>query len=145
MKKRPEVLLFIAVGVIVGLAVVAVFVSRSGTTYSSGSPEQALQSYLESVLKGDKVAAFSYISSDSPCTQQDMDNAYVVDVSRVDVESSAVTGDRARIQVRFEMGDDFLFSRAYPEKFTFQMVKESSGWKITDGAWPMYSCGQWVK
>lgn len=147
MRKRPEVVLASVVAAILVLALLAVVIStsRGPIEYPAGSPERTLQSYFQAVIKGDKVAAFSYISQESPCTQVDMDNSYVIDVGRVDLESVQTSGDRSTIRVRLELGSDSLFDNAYTEEHVFNLVKEAGEWKITDGAWPMYSCGEWVK
>jgi len=147
MRKRPEVVLAGMVAAILILAVVAVVVAttRGSADYPTGSPERTLQSYLQAVIKGDSLAAFSYIADDSPCTQRDMDNAYIMDVGRVDIENVRTTSERSTIRVRLELGTDSVFGNAYTEEHAFNLVKESGEWKITDGAWPMYSCGEWVK
>lgn len=147
MRKRPEAVLAGLVGAILVLAVLAVALApgRGTVTYPQGSPERALQSYLQAVIKGDTVAAFSYIANESDCTQADMDSAYVLDVSRVDMESVQTSGDRSTIRVRLEFDNGVVFGNTYGEEQTFRLVRESGDWKISGNAWPMYSCGEWVK
>lgn len=147
MRKRPEVVLAGLVGAILLLAVLAVVLAsgRGTVEYPQSSPERALQSYLQAVIKGDTVAAYSYISEESECTQTDMDNAYVNDVSRVDIDSVSTSGDRSTIRVRLEFNNGSVFDDTYSEEQRFSLVRESGAWKITGGAWPMYSCGKWVK
>jgi hypothetical protein len=144
-RRSPEVLIGVVVSLVVILALVAVVLSRGPLTYPDGSPERTLQSYFTAVIAENKAEAFSYFSSESQCTQQDMENSYVPDISRIDIESSKVTGDEASLTVRLEFGGSSIFSGSYSERQTFGLVKESGEWKIADGAWPMYSCGEWVK
>jgi hypothetical protein len=145
MRKRPEISIAIAVGAIVVLAIVAVLASPRAADYPSGSPERALQSYLDAVIKGDMVTAFTFISEESDCTFQNLENSYVGEIKGVTLENSRVTGDEAKVSVRIEYGDGPLFGGSYGEQHSFALVKESGDWKIDGGAWPMYECGKWVR
>jgi hypothetical protein len=145
MRKRPELSIAIAVGAIVLIAVVAVFAAPRAAEYPTSSPERALQSYLDAVIKQDKVKAFSYISADSECTFQNMENAYIAEVKGVTLENSQINGDRAKVTVKIEYGGGGFLGDSYGEQYSFALVKESGEWKIEGGAWPMYECGEWVR
>ena len=115
MRRRPEVAIGVAVGAILLVALVAVLVSagRGPQAYPIGSAERTLQSYLEAVISGEKVTAFSYVSEESPCSQRDMDNAYIIDVTRADIISTRTDGPRYIIRVRIEQGGGGEIGRAH--------------------------------
>jgi hypothetical protein len=143
MTKNPVTMLGLAIGAVVMLAVVGILLAevRRNTTYPEGSPQRAVQSYLEEIGKDAKVTAFSYVAKESPCTQQDMDASFGASIKRTYVQFAHMEEDRGTIGMRLELGYRGVFDSRVTLDRTFSLVRENGEWKLTKRIWPMETCG----
>jgi hypothetical protein len=143
MRKNPVAMLGAAIGAVVLIAILAVILAevRRNTTYPAGSPQSAVQSYLEEIGKDAKVIAFSYVAKESPCTQQDMDASFGASIKRTFVQFAQMEGDRGTIGMRLELGYRGVFDSRVTLDRTFSLVREDGEWKLTNRIWPMETCG----
>ena len=141
-EKRANRVLGIVVAAIVVVALIAVFAMKEPTAdLDKGSPEGVVQQYLGSVTDGDFNQAMAYLASDSKCTIEDFDRAYIQDSVRISLSDTTSTATSAKVSVTIETSNGDPFGGSYAETQTFRLVKEDSGWKITGIPWPTYECG----
>ena len=141
-EKRANRVLGIVVAAIVVVALIAVFAMKEPTAeLDKGSPEGVVQQYLGSVTDGDFSQAMAYLASDSKCTIEDFDRAYIQDSVRISLSDTTSTATSAKVSVTIETSNGDPFGGSYAETQTFRLVKEDSGWKITGIPWPTYECG----
>ena len=103
----------------------------------AGSPEEALQKYLQAVTNSQVDEVVSFLSRSSLCTVNDYRE--VEDEPRVTLVSEVSNGKTANLKVRIEHPNDSLSS--YTETRTFNMTKENGVWKILGMPWPFEKCG----
>jgi hypothetical protein len=82
-----------------------------------------------------------YLASDSKCTIQDFERAYIQDSLRIGLSDLTTTADSASVTVKIETSSGDPFGGGYSETQTFTLTKEESGWKVTGIPWPTYECG----
>ena len=145
MTRRPNLVVATVVGLVAVLAVIAGIVSatRHAPTYEPGTPVAVVQTYLAAVIDADHEAAAARLSSDSPCTVDDLDRAFLPQGVRVVLRDSRIDGDTAqvRVDVITSTGGPFDTSE-YSERVTFRLTRAGGAWLITGSPWPMYQCGK---
>ncbi len=136
----------IALAVVLFAAVVASAASSSWRTPTRdpASPEGVVQQYLTAVLHHRSDDAAAFLASDSACSANDFDVAYVGDDPSADLASVVVTGANARVSVHIAFGSGDPFGDTYGEDHTFRLVGGEGAWRITGIPWPLYSCGKAV-
>lgn len=133
-------------GVVVGLVVVAALVTalltaRQSAELDPGSPEEAVQRYLDDVLDHDTEAAARALDPDGPCTVVDLDAAYVDDDVHVALRGVHLSGTTARVDVAITTGSGGLIPSPWSEEQTFRLRRSGEGWLITGAPWPLFECG----
>ncbi len=145
MASRPNLVVGAVVGFVAVLAVVAGIVSatRHAATYEPGTPVAVVQAYLAAVVDGDHEAAAAHLSSESPCTVDDLDRAFLAGGVRAVLRDSRVDGDTAQVRVDLirSTGGPLDMSE-YSEKVTFRLIRAGGAWRITGSPWPMFECGK---
>ncbi len=132
------------VGGVVAVAVAAAFFAstRPATTRDSTTPEGTVQAYLSAVLDGDTRRAAGYLSAESPCDIEDLDNATVLNTARVDLVDTVVDGQSARVVVDLAASSDGGPLDTFPtESHTFRLTRSGQGWLLVGQPWPLYDCG----
>jgi hypothetical protein len=141
-EKRANRVLGIVVAAIVIVALIVVLAVKEPTAeLDQGSPEGVVQQYLGSAIDKDFSKAMEYLASDSKCTIEDFDRAYIQDSVRISLSDTTSTATSAKVSVTIETSNGDPFGGTYGENQTFQLVKEDSGWKIAGIPWPTYECG----
>ena len=145
MTGRPNLVVATVVGIVAVIAVVAgiVSASRHAPTYAPGTPVAVVQAYLTAVIDADHRAAAARLSTESPCTVDDLDRAFLPEGVRVVLRDSRTDGDTAQVRVDVirSTGGPFGMSE-YSEKVTFRLARAGGAWLITGSPWPMYECGK---
>jgi hypothetical protein len=141
-EKRANRVLGIVVAAIAIIAVIVVLAVKEPTAeLDEGSPEAAVQQYLSSITERDFSQAMVSLASDSKCTLQDLDRAYIQDSLRIGLSDISSTDSTASVTVKIEVSNGDPFGSTYSETQTFRLMKDDSGWKLTGIPWPMYECG----
>ncbi|GAA3526021.1 hypothetical protein GCM10022263_13480 [Nocardioides daeguensis] len=129
------------VGAIVVASLITAVASRHPARLEPGSPEAAVQDYLDAVLERDAEAAARHLAPDSPCGVEDLDKAYVDDDVRVRLRDTDVTGGTARVAVAITTGSGELIPSGWTEEHTFRLRRVDGAWLITGSPWPLFECG----
>lgn len=135
-------ILGILITVLTTLAIVAAVISGNAVkSLPAGSPQLAVQEYLQLVTDGRNDLASRYFSKDSKCMAEDIDRAYLMQSFQVSLLRVEIYASTATVHVVIE-GESSIFSDySYDEKKTFRLIKESGLWKLTGIPWPLYDCG----
>lgn len=141
---KPERVLFIIVGGIVVLAVVAGVVAalRPVEDFEAGTPEASVQGFLRAVIEGEEAAAERYLATDSECSASDVEEARTADSARVVLRESETENGTARVSVEIvssSSGGPFEADE-YSRNRTFDLVQEGGEWRLEDVPWPLFSC-----
>lgn len=139
-------ILIVAAAVLILAIVIAAFVAanRDEPTYEEGSPEAALQAYLDAVINGDATEAYGYLSDQlrNECTLSDARNG-VGDAGDVRVTLQSVRQDDGTTEIDVvieENGGDLLFGGGYRYDETFILSDTDGMWKLSERPWPVYFC-----
>jgi hypothetical protein len=145
-RKSANLYLGIFVVSVLVIALIATAVSNnSSKTLSVGTPERAVQQYLQNLIDGRNDLAANALSKDSRCSIQDIDRAYIWRSSEISLLSSQETGSTAIVRVSFAQDVSALMDTSRDEELTYRLVKEGNQWKITGIPWPLYDCGGFKK
>ena len=141
-EKRANRVLGIVIAAITIIAVIVVLAVKEPTAeLDKSSPEGVVQQYLTAAIDRDFEQAKSFLASDSKCTADDFDRAYIQDSLRIGLSDTTETATSAKVTVKIETSNGDPFGSTYTETQTFQLVKDDSGWKIAGIPWPNYECG----
>ena len=143
MSKLPLLIMAAVVGLAV-LVTIALVATRGPETYAPGTPEAALQDFLEAGFDGDTAAIFELVTDESrdrcqsASDRERFDGDWYSDGMRAELEDMTVTSDVATAEVRFHEGganDPFSNSSwSYDERFT--LVRVDGAWLIDRAGWP---------
>ncbi len=134
-KRKTVRWLVILAGVAVVLLVVALVVVLTRDKGPSGSPQAAVQTYLEGLANGDakkvlgvmRTPPSDKLLNDSILKQQQA-IAHITDINVREPENNY--GDMAQVKATYKFGDRNA-------DIDFQLKKSSDGWQIEDGAIPV--------
>jgi len=132
----------IAIGALIVLAVViGIAYGLSGPKdFADGTPEAALQDYLDAAIEGDAEAVLALLGAEQQqrCAEDLKDRLWVRDGVGFALDEVQVVGDTASATVneRYSSGDPFGgTSRGGTQDFELRL--EAAGdWRITDASWP---------
>lgn len=146
MKPIPPTALGGTVAVLLVAAVATVLVTGRGPDHlPTGSPEAAVQEYLEAVRAEDHVAALTHLTPASGCTEDDLVVAMVDDDLHVTLLDTEVTARRARVRVEVTNGAGGLFPGGWTEEQEYRLVRDGGQWLLQAPAWPLHDCGAGFK
>lgn len=141
-EKRANRVLGIVVAAIAIVALIVVMASRQSTTQlDQGSPEAAVQQYLQAVSDRKFDLALEFLSEDSKCTVEDFDRAYIQESLRIGLTESSANQETAVVTVSIQSSNGDPFGGTYTEERNFRLVNADGEWKITGTPWPNYECG----
>lgn len=146
MKKNTPWVLAAVVGVLVAASLVTfLLTARDTAEFPDGSPEAAVQEYLDAVLDRDGEAAVRSLTADSPCDVEDFDKAYLDNDVHVALNRVDVSGSTARVDVVITSGSGSLLPSGWSEERTFRLERSGERWLVTGTPWPLFDCGMSVK
>jgi len=141
--KLPLQIMAAVVGLTV-LVTIALIAARGPETYAPGTPEAALQEFLEAGIDGDSAVLLELITDESrdqcqsALDREGFNSPWHNDGLRVELEDITVTGDVATAEVRFhQRGTNDPFNNSswrYDERFTLERV--DGAWLIDRAGWP---------
>lgn len=145
---RPGRVLLIVVGALVAIAAAAAFVAslRPAPTWDASTPQGTVQAYLSAVMDGDAAKAATYLDPGGDCDASDLDQVSV-NVERVDLVSTSIDRDTARVQVAVAISTGLPLGGTVTENHTFRLTRApgSAGspgrWLMVGTPWPLYTCG----
>ena len=141
-EKRANRVLGIVIAAIAIVALIVVLAVKDPTAeLDEGSPEGVVQQYLNAAIDKNFDQAKSFLASDTKCTADDFDRAYIQNSIRIGLSDATSTEVSAKVTITIETSNGDPFGGSYSESQTFRLVKEESGWKITGIPWPTYECG----
>ena len=141
-EKRANKVLGIVISSIVIVALIVVFSIKEPTAkLEKGSPEAAVQQYLNAIADRDFNHALTLLTTDSKCTLQDFNRAYIQDSLRISLSDVTSTATTDNVKVKIETSNGDPFGSTYAETQNLDLSKTDSDWKITGIPWPMYECG----
>ncbi len=137
----PERSLMLIAGLtclLVGVTIALAFTlgDREPVTFDPGTPERAVQDYLQALDDGDFEAAYALLSSEYQQTTSlstftnngGQKYGYQQDADRVTVEDVDIDGETARLQLQLRFvsddGDD------YEQEIDVALVRESGAWRL---------------
>ena len=135
------------IGAVVGLAVlvtVALIATSDTETYEPGTPEAALQDFLQAGFDGDSDAMFGLLTADSRAAcettrdQERFDEGSDSDGLRAELEGMTVEGATATAEVRFEhsSGNDPFDNSSWSYNERFRLERVDGAWLIDRAGWP---------
>lgn len=148
MRNRAGLVLAVAVGVLLLVAVVAVVLSatRPGPQLAEGSPEAAVRDYVAAVAEDDREAAAALLDPQGSCDEDDMRQYGSSSSSgRIVLREAEVDGDEAVVHVDVVHDGEGPFGAGeWRDELRFDLRRDGERWVITGEPWPMYGC-DWEK
>lgn len=135
---------------VVGIIVLAALVtglagSRDPVELEPGTPEAAVQSYLDAVVDRDSEAAIGMLGAGSGCTAEDFDNAYVGEDVHVSLREVRILGETARVDVVITTGSGEIIPTEWSEQQTFRLRQTGDEWLLSGTPWPLFECGVMIE
>ena len=133
----------VAMGAVVVLAIfVAIALGLRGPTeFPEGTPEAAVQDYLQGVLDGDDEAVLATLAADrvEECRDELAQyGTYGIDGIGFELDEIDVTGDTARAELTqrsTSSGDPFGGTQRYGDRYV-ELRRENGEWKVDGASWP---------
>ena len=133
------------------IASVIAAVTREEAEFAPGSPEAAVQAYLNALISDDFQAARDALSPElrAACSIEDMfggrypgQRRSALEDKRITLEDSRTFGERTFVTVRIaELRSDGLFGPSgYDYDETFTLKQFDGRWKFSKNPWPSFDC-----
>ena len=140
-RSRAVLIALIAgVGVVVVIALIAVFARGGPAQLDPDTPEGVVQRYSQAVAAGDATAAMEYLSPEvaDDCVRMPLNN----DEHRVTLLDTTEKDDTARVVVLIATtyGSDPLGSGTYESEGIFELVDDGGTWYIEVVPWELAVC-----
>lgn len=141
------ILVVAAVVIVAAIAAAAIIAAAGGEpAFDPGSPDAALQHYLDAIIDGDVVEAHGSLSEElrSQCSTADLRNgAYQAEGVRVILDSRTVHDDVAAFAVTISSNDGGgLFGEGYRYEEFFTLTNTADGWVLSERPWPIFFCSE---
>jgi hypothetical protein len=136
--RTPLVVIGGGLAVAVAAAVVVAALVRPAS-YEPGTPEAAVQEFVQAMLDDDAETALALIDPAGGCT---LDALAVVRPDRVTARIGRVTiaGDVATVVVEFTESDGDLFGGEWSYRETFGLSRSGDGWAVENTTWFYTAC-----
>ena len=119
--------------------------NRDAPVLEEGSPEAAVQDYVDAMIEGDEAAAHEYLSADlqAECSVGDLREYQAgADNVRVSLRSITIDGSEADVEVTIteDSGGDLFGGGGYRFDETFTLSSVADAWVISERPWPIFFC-----
>lgn len=143
MRNRPGVVLAVAVGLLLLVAVLGAVLSatRPGPQLPEGSPEAAVRDYVTAVVADDSETAASLLDPQGSCTEDDLRDAGDRSAGRIVLRDVRLDGEEAVVEVDVVHGGQGpLGADEWRDELRFDLRRDGDRWVITGEPWPVYGC-----
>lgn len=143
MRNRAGLVLAVAVGVLLLVAVVAAVLAatRPGPQLAEGSPEAAVRDYVAAVVDGDRGVAAGLLDPQGRCGEDDLSHYGTDSSGRIVLRETEVDGDEAEVHVDIVHDGEGPFGAGeWRDELRFDLRRDGDRWVITGEPWPMYGC-----
>ena len=134
----------VVVVLVIGAGVAASMMGGTARTYPEGSPERAVQQYLQAVASNDGPRAFEFLSTDlaKRCAgypREGISNRGRQSV-RATLEQTTTRGDTATVRVTLieSYGNDPFGGGESNFSQVFELRQEGGQWRFSQPPWPIY-------
>lgn len=143
--RRRSVVVLWALVAVVGVALIVGAVAgalREPAALEAGTPEAAVQAYLQAVIAGEYEQATQYLSAEAAerCDAAELRRADVPERLTATLEEVRPAGDGQEVLVHFRAGPPppQLGGSGYSYTERFLLVDEGGSWRLSDAPWPFY-------
>ena len=130
---------------------IVVALTERAETLEEGTPERAVQAFLEAIEQEDYAAAYTFLSRDltEDCTVEEFATANIrsgdaIGDRRVTLLKTTLLDGSAIVETRvtrFEASGPFGASQdSFEQPFTLR--REEGEWRLVEVKWPYYGCGK---
>lgn len=142
---RTLLVVLLAVGALVVLALVVVFTRGTAQPLDASTPAGVVQRYTEAVMAGDERAARDHLVAEAREGCERIDTGTFDDV-RVTLGSTTERDGDADVEVFVitTSGGGLFGPSEYREEATFDLVREGADWVIETAPWQFAVCEQVV-
>lgn len=148
MTSSNRLLLWMGAGLAALIIVAAVIVIvREPARFDPGTPEAAVQDYIDAVLDDDADAAWALLAPgiQQRCGAEDLEARYRRDGSgRIILRDTTNRGESATVEIEFNAvyldGPFDVYESSYSERFNLRLV--DGEWRISNVPWPYYWCSE---
>ncbi|WP_430647154.1 hypothetical protein [Agromyces sp. GXS1127] len=143
-RPRPDrtlIVILAVLGVLVVVALIAVFTRGEPEPLDEGTPEGVVQQYSAAVIDGDEETAMEYLVPEvaEECVRIPLGEPDGMRVTLVETTERDDTADVDVLIVTTYGGGPFG-SNEYEERGTFDLVRVDGEWRIETAPWPLAIC-----
>lgn len=131
----------VAVLLVVASVATVLLSRREAVDRPEGSPEAAVQAYVEAVIDHDGTAILALMDPALPCTEEEVERSWWDEPLTVTLEDARTTGDTAVVTVAITHGSTGLLPDQWSEEQRFDLRRIDGDWVVTGEAWPWFECG----
>ena len=141
---RWLVLAAAAVAVVIVAGVVASALGGRASTYPEGSPEHAVQQYLQAVADNDATRALAFLSADLARRCADYPREAISNRGRQSVratlDETTLRDGTASVRVTLieSYGDAPFGGGESTQSTVFELQQEAGAWRFTQSPWPLF-------
>lgn len=134
----------VVVVIVIGAGVAASVMGGSARTYPEGSPERAVQQYLQAVAANDAPRALEFMSADLTKRCADYPRESISNRGRQSVratlEQTTLRDSTATVRVTLieSYGNDPFGGGESNFSTVFELRQEGGAWRFSQPPWPMY-------
>lgn len=135
------VVILAVLGVLVVVALIAVFTRGEPEPLDPGTPEGVVQQYSAAVIDGDEAAAEEFLVPEivEDCVRMPTSGSEGMRVTLVDSTERDDTAD-VEVLIVTTYGDGPFGSSEYEERGVFDLVRVDGEWLIETAPWPLAIC-----
>lgn len=141
-KGSANLYLALIVAAISIIAIIAAITTESGVkNFDQGSPQLAVQKYLQSITAGRNDLAAQYFSKQSTCTVDDIDRAYIDKNIQISLVKTDLDKNVAVVHISIQSDSSLFNGSMNDQEQSIRLIREDGMWKLTGIPWPLYNCG----
>lgn len=135
-----RLLLWSGAGLVVLVALAAVFSFVGDAELDPDTPERVVQDYVRAVIAGDRPEARSYFADELEGCGTRFPRYLADRAFSMEWMDTIVEAGEAWVTVSVTEADQGIFGDYRPETYEFRLIAASGGWLITHQEWPWFEC-----